>query len=114
MTEKATFGEILRTARLAAGFSQSDLSEKSGLPKPTLSRYENGHVLPSLQTLRKLADALGIGESALLPGSKSPDEIFLEALRGHGIEIDSRAEAQELADSVDEFLHGKKEMREAT
>jgi len=113
MTENATFGEILRTARLAAGLSQADLSQRSGLPKPTLSRYENGHVLPSLQTLRKLADALGVGESALLPGSKSPDEMFLEALRVHGIEIDTGAEAQELADSVDEFLHAKKEIREA-
>ena len=60
MTEGATFGTILREARLAAGFSQADLSERSGLPKPTLSRYENGHVLPSLLTLRRLADALSV------------------------------------------------------
>ena len=113
MSQDATFGSLLRAARLAAGLSQADLSQRSGLPKPTLSRYENGHVLPSLLTLRKLADALRVGESSLLPGSKSPDELFLEALRAHGIEIDTGAEAQELADDVDEFLQDRERLRRA-
>jgi transcriptional regulator with XRE-family HTH domain len=105
MTPKeGTFGFLLREARLAAGMSQGDLSDRSGLPKPTLSRYENGHVLPSLLTLRRLADALDVGESTLLPGDKSPLEVFVEALQSHGIEISSAAEAQKLADSVGEFL----------
>jgi transcriptional regulator with XRE-family HTH domain len=109
-----TFGGLLRAARLAAGMSQSDLSQLSGLPKPTLSRYENGHVLPSLSTLRKLADALHVGESSLLPGSKSPAETFLDALRVHGIEVDTTDQAQKLADDVDEYLHDKEDrLREA-
>jgi transcriptional regulator with XRE-family HTH domain len=111
--ERGTFGALLRDARLAAGFSQSDLSERSGLPKPTLSRYENGHVLPSLATLRKLADALGVGESTLLPGDKSPSDIFIEALHEHGIDIGSAAQAQELADQIDEFLHKPSSLRRA-
>jgi transcriptional regulator with XRE-family HTH domain len=113
MNEEATFGVLLREARHAAGLSQSDLSERSGLPKPTLSRYENGHVLPSLLTLRKLADALDVGESTLLPGSKSPNEIFLDALLAQGIEIHSGAEALELADSVGEFLQARSRLRRA-
>jgi len=113
MTEDATFGVLLREARLAARLSQSDLSQRSGLPKPTLSRYENGHVLPSLATLRKLADALGVGESELLPGSKSPNEIFLEALHAAGIEINTATEALELAESVGEFLQGSAAVRSA-
>src|SRR2546428_8182166 len=104
MAREATFGGLLREARLAAGFSQADLSEKSGLPKPTLSRYENGHVLPSLQTLQRLAGALGVGESELLPGDKSPDEIFIEALRARGIDIRSAVDANDLADAVGEVL----------
>jgi transcriptional regulator with XRE-family HTH domain len=113
MTEDATFGVLLRETRLAARLSQADLSERSGLPKPTLSRYENGHVLPSLATLRKLADALGVGESELLPGSKSPNEIFLEALHAGGIEIDTGTEALELAEAVGEFLESRGAMRRA-
>jgi len=99
VARRESFGERLRAARLAAELSQSELSERSGLPKPTLSRYENGHVLPSLQTLRKLSQALGVTESALLPGS-SPEQDFYDALRAHGIEIDSTEDAQELADEV--------------
>jgi transcriptional regulator with XRE-family HTH domain len=93
--------------------SQADLSERSGLPKPTLSRYENDHVLPSLQTLRKLADALGVGESSLLPGARSPNELFLEALQSRGIEIDSPEHAEELADQVGEFLQSRPRLRRA-
>jgi transcriptional regulator with XRE-family HTH domain len=55
MVEDVTFGQRLRRARLVAGFSQSELEERSGIPKARLSRYENGHVLPSLGTLQKLA-----------------------------------------------------------
>jgi transcriptional regulator with XRE-family HTH domain len=109
----SSFGDRLRDARQAAGLSQSGLSERSGLPKPTLSRYENGHVLPSLVTLRRLADALGVAEAALLPGVKSPGEIFLGALRSQGIEIGTKAEAEELADHVGEFLRTKSRFRRA-
>jgi transcriptional regulator with XRE-family HTH domain len=113
MAEDATFGVRLREARLAAQLSQSDLSERSGLPKPTLSRYENGHVLPSLATLRKLADALGVGESELLPGSKSPNEIFLEALHAAGIEINTGSEAMELAELVGDVVQDRARLRRA-
>ena len=102
-----TFGALLREARLAAGLSQSELSQRSGLPKPTLSRYENGHVLPSLVTLRRLAHALGVAESALLPGDKTAEDAFIEALRSRGIEIRTVSEAQELADRIGEFLQSK-------
>jgi hypothetical protein len=40
-----------------------------------------------------------VTESALLPGS-SPEQDFYDALRAHGIEIDSTEEAQQLADEV--------------
>lgn len=99
-----TFGERLRHARLDAGFTQSQLVRRSGIPKPTLSRYENDHVMPSLQTLSRLADALGVPESSLLPGKTSPEEEFLEALRGRGIQIRSRVEARRIANLVAESL----------
>lgn len=110
---QTSFGALLREARLTAGLSQSDLSQRSGLPKPTLSRYENGHVLPSLMTLRKLADALGVSESVLLPGNNSPDEVFLEELRSRGIEIASEVEAQQLAEYIGERLRSTETQRGA-
>jgi transcriptional regulator with XRE-family HTH domain len=111
--DHGSFGALLRDARLSAGLSQSDLSDRSGLPKPTLSRYENGHVLPSLITLRKLAEALGVTESTLLPGEKSPNEILIEALAAKGIEVRTSEEAQELAERIGEFLETAASVRRA-
>jgi transcriptional regulator with XRE-family HTH domain len=96
----ATFGQTLRRARLDAGMTQSQLVEASGIPKPTLSRYENDHVMPSLTTLARLAAALDLAEGALLPGRDSPKEELFIALRERGIEIQSREDAQRVADMV--------------
>jgi transcriptional regulator with XRE-family HTH domain len=95
-----TFGERLRKSRLDAGYTQSQLVVQSGIPKPTLSRYENDHVMPSLGTLARLAEALGIPEGALLPGETSREEELFNALRERGVEIRSRAHAQRIADTV--------------
>lgn len=99
-----TFGERLRQTRLAAGLTQSQLVRRSGIPKPTLSRYENDHVMPSLQTLGRLAEALRVPESVLLPGRTSPEEELYEALTERGVSIRSRAEARRIADAVVEAL----------
>src|SRR5439155_24159847 len=65
MRNDSTFGRRLREARREAGLSQSELELRSGIPKARLSRYENGHVLPSIGTLGKLARALVVSEAAL-------------------------------------------------
>jgi transcriptional regulator with XRE-family HTH domain len=99
-----TFGDRLRQARLGAGLTQSQLVRISGIPKPTLSRYENGHVMPSLQTLARLAEALDLPEGALLPGRTSPKEELFIALAEKGVEIHSREDARRIADLVAEVI----------
>lgn len=61
-------GPRLRNARRAAGFSQNDLEERSGVPKARLSRYENGHVVPTLETLDRIARAFDVSVSELTQG----------------------------------------------
>lgn len=51
-------GERIRQARLQRGLSQGDLESRTGLLRCYLSRVENGHTEPSLQTLVRLAAAL--------------------------------------------------------
>lgn len=41
--------------------SQGELSERSGVPQPTISAIERSHREPSTATLRKLAAALNVG-----------------------------------------------------
>lgn len=51
-------GERIRDFRLQRGLSQGDIEQRTGLLRCYLSRVENGHTTPSLQTLNKIARAL--------------------------------------------------------
>ena len=53
-------GERLRTIRESKNLSQGDIEERTGLLRCYTSRVENGHTVPSLDTLAKYAQALEI------------------------------------------------------
>jgi transcriptional regulator with XRE-family HTH domain len=53
-------GTVIRSHRLQKGFSQGDIEKKTGLLRCYLSRVENGHTVPSLETLSKIAAALDV------------------------------------------------------
>jgi transcriptional regulator with XRE-family HTH domain len=53
-------GTTIRTQRLQKGLSQGDIEKKTGLLRCYLSRVENGHTVPSLDTLSKIAQALDL------------------------------------------------------
>jgi transcriptional regulator with XRE-family HTH domain len=53
-------GETIRNLRLQKGMSQGDIEKRTGLLRCYLSRVENGHTVPSLETLAKIASSLEI------------------------------------------------------
>jgi transcriptional regulator with XRE-family HTH domain len=53
-------GTTIRAHRLQKGLSQGDIEKKTGLLRCYLSRVENGHTVPSLDTLSKIAMALDL------------------------------------------------------
>jgi transcriptional regulator with XRE-family HTH domain len=53
-------GTTIRAHRLQRGLSQGDIEKKTGLLRCYLSRVENGHTVPSLDTLSKIAVALDL------------------------------------------------------
>ena len=53
-------GTTIRTHRLQKGLSQGDIEKKTGLLRCYLSRVENGHTVPSLDTLSKIALSLDL------------------------------------------------------
>lgn len=57
---KMDIGERLRQLREDRGFSQSDMEKRTGLLRAYISRVENGHTVPSLETLERLANALEV------------------------------------------------------
>ena len=53
-------GDRLRELREAKELSQGDIEERTGLLRCYVSRVENGHTVPAVDTLEKLARALEV------------------------------------------------------
>ncbi len=81
-------GTTIRAYRLQKGLSQGDIEKKTGLLRCYLSRVENGHTVPSLDTLSKIAQALDLPIS----------QFFAEDL------LDRQMSARKLSDEELRFL----------
>jgi len=66
MSTATSIGTAFRRERKRQGLSQGHIAELSGLSKARLSRYENGHVLPTIDTLAKMCDPMNLRVSDLL------------------------------------------------
>jgi transcriptional regulator with XRE-family HTH domain len=59
-TSPINIGTTIRGFRLQRGMSQGDIEKRTGLLRCYLSRVENGHTVPSIETLQKIAGALDL------------------------------------------------------
>jgi transcriptional regulator with XRE-family HTH domain len=53
-------GDRLRALREQKNFSQGEIEKRTGLLRCYISRVENGHTVPAIETLEKLARALEV------------------------------------------------------
>jgi len=53
-------GDRLRSLRETKNLSQGDIQQRTGLLRCYISRVENGHTVPSVETLEKMARALEV------------------------------------------------------
>jgi transcriptional regulator with XRE-family HTH domain len=79
-------GETIRSLRLQKGMSQGDIEKRTGLLRCYLSRVENGHTIPSLETLAKIAAAMDVPlahffNDGTLPGSGRGPQLTEEEIR---------------------------------
>ena len=65
-------GDRLRALREEKKLSQGDMEKRTGLLRCYVSRVENGHTVPSIETLEKLARALEVPMYQLLYGGEEP------------------------------------------
>src|SRR5271155_3300465 len=66
-------GDRLRELRDAKLLSQGDIEKRTGLLRCYISRVENGHTVPSIDTLEKMARALEVPMYQLFyEGEKPP------------------------------------------
>jgi transcriptional regulator with XRE-family HTH domain len=73
-------GERLRELREARNISMRALATRSGLSANALSMIERGRASPSVSTLYKLADALGVSITAFFgPEGEKKQIVFLKA-----------------------------------
>lgn len=62
------FGRNLAAVRREAGFTQDQLAAEVFLDRAAISRLEQGHRLPRLDLVVKLAEAIGVQVRDLLYG----------------------------------------------
>lgn len=65
-------GDRLRSLREDKQLSQGDIEKRTGLLRCYLSRVENGHTVPSIETLEKLARALEVPLYHILYDGEEP------------------------------------------
>ena len=65
-------GQKLREIREAKKMSQMEIAEATGLVQPYVSRVENGHTIPGVETLEKWASALKIPLYQILYDGEEP------------------------------------------
>jgi transcriptional regulator with XRE-family HTH domain len=65
----------LRAIREQKDLSQGDIEKRTGLLRCYVSRVENGHTVPSIETLEKMARALEVPMYQLFYDGEAPPEI---------------------------------------
>ncbi len=63
-----TLGGRIRTLRLGAGLTQAELARRTGIHRPNIARVEAGRHTPSLETIARLAAAIGVPATRVLEG----------------------------------------------
>jgi transcriptional regulator with XRE-family HTH domain len=70
---RMVIGEKLKTLRAQKNLSQGDIEKRTGLLRCYISRVENGHTVPAIETLEKMARAMEVPLYQIFyDGEKSP------------------------------------------
>ena len=68
-------GDRLKQLRESKHLTQGDIERLSGLLRCYVSRVENGHTVPAVETLEKLARAIGIPMYQLFYDGEEPPKL---------------------------------------
>jgi transcriptional regulator with XRE-family HTH domain len=74
-------GERLRSLREEKQLSQGDIEKRTGLLRCYVSRVENGHTVPAVETLEKFARALEVPTYQLLYEVEEPPSTPMPGVR---------------------------------
>jgi transcriptional regulator with XRE-family HTH domain len=68
-------GDRLRELREEKKLSQGDIEKRTGLVRPYISRVENNHSVPNIETLEKMARALEVPMYQLFYDGEEPPKL---------------------------------------
>ena len=68
-------GDRLREMREGKNLSQGDIEKRTGLLRCYISRVENGHTVPAIETLEKMARALEVPLYQLFYDGEEPPKL---------------------------------------
>jgi transcriptional regulator with XRE-family HTH domain len=66
----------LRAFREQKNLSQGDIEKRTGLLRCYISRVENGHTVPAIETLEKLARAMGVPLYQIFYDGEEPPKLL--------------------------------------
>ena len=76
-------GDRLRELREAKELSQGDIEKRTGLLRCYISRVENNHTVPAVNTLEKLARALEVPMYQLFHAGEASSDVRRSRLEDH-------------------------------
>ena len=71
----------IRELRMAAHLSQQAVADRVGVAKMTISALETGKMQLTLEYMRRVAAALGVATTDLMPFDDNPDALSIEERR---------------------------------
>ncbi len=86
-------GERLKELRKQKQISQGDVEKRTGLLRCYISRVENGHTVPAIETLERMARALEVPMYRIFTDEaevEKPDISFSKAESARGTRLDSK------------------------
>jgi transcriptional regulator with XRE-family HTH domain len=94
-------GERLKAIRESKKMSQGDIERETGLLRCYISRVENGHTVPAIETLEKITRSMGVTMSQLFSeGGHAPEPLDLPRPRGRKLSRKDATIVEKLIDAV--------------
>jgi len=104
---RMVIGDRLKALRVQKNMSQGDIEKRTGLLRCYISRVENGHTVPSVDTLERLAQALQVPMYRLFTDDehvKKPN-IPAEAIRSRAVRSKEDNELRAFAKFLSRMNH---------
>jgi transcriptional regulator with XRE-family HTH domain len=108
-------GQKIRSIRDAKGMTAREVVARTGMGAPSYSRIENGANEPTIDSLKKIAAALGVKPGDILDDDFQPDVLpeLDTSMRARMKQIESlEEEEQKIVFALVDALAGKKKLKE--